>query len=282
MPVIGGAFLVGAMAIGGLPPLNGFASEWLTLQSLVHVPRYGDVVDGLAGALALAALGVTAALALFCFAKVVGLVLLGPPRRDRPAGAVEPSAGMGVAVSFLAAGCAVLGLAPGMLFGRVVVLAPWAVRAPRAVGLKLPGTGSLPAPVIAIVLFGVVAVLAWLRGRNTAEVEPTWVCGQAVEPRLGWSSAGFTKPLRLALEPVLRPQRDITTREEGGVLLEVEYRGEVPHLIDEHIYAPVRRRALAGAARARRLQSGSLGAYVAYLIGLVVLALVAVRIGLLE
>ena len=77
MPWTGGAFLVGAMAIAGLPPLNGFASEWLTLQALLHVPAYGGIGDGLAGALALAALGTTAALAVLCFVKVVGLVLLG-------------------------------------------------------------------------------------------------------------------------------------------------------------------------------------------------------------
>ena len=63
MPWTGGAFLVGAMAIAGLPPLNGFASEWLTLQALLHVTAYGDVGDGIAGAIALAALAATAALA---------------------------------------------------------------------------------------------------------------------------------------------------------------------------------------------------------------------------
>ena len=79
LPWTGGAFLLGAMAIAGLPPLNGFASEWLTLQALLHVPASGRIGDGLAGAIALAALAATAALAVLCFVKVVGLVLLGPP-----------------------------------------------------------------------------------------------------------------------------------------------------------------------------------------------------------
>jgi len=48
MPWSGGAFLIGAAAIAGLPPLNGFASEWLTLQALLHVPRYGHIADGVA------------------------------------------------------------------------------------------------------------------------------------------------------------------------------------------------------------------------------------------
>src|SRR5439155_5233105 len=97
MPWTGAAFLVGAMAIAGLPPLNGFASEWLTLQALLHVPAYGHVTDGVAGALALGALAATAALAVFCFVKVVGLVLLRPARTDAAAAAVDSPPALRVA-----------------------------------------------------------------------------------------------------------------------------------------------------------------------------------------
>ena len=80
----GGAFLVGAMAIAGLPPLNGFASEWLTLQALLHVPAYGERRrrDG-RGASRSPRSRRPRRWRVFCFVKVVGLVLLGPPRRRR-------------------------------------------------------------------------------------------------------------------------------------------------------------------------------------------------------
>jgi len=107
MPWSGGAFLVGAMAIAGLPPLNGFASEWLTLQALINVPRYGHIGDGVAGALALAALAATAALAVFCFVKVVGLVLPGAPRPPAAATAEEPPILLRAALVFLALACVV-------------------------------------------------------------------------------------------------------------------------------------------------------------------------------
>jgi hypothetical protein len=83
------------------------------------------------------------------------------------------------------------------------------------------------------------------------------------------------------LEVVLRPQREIVVRETGGVVQDVTYSGHVPHLIDEHLYRPVTRGALAGALHVRRLQSGRLGTYVAYLIGLVVVLLAAARIGVI-
>jgi hydrogenase-4 component B len=279
MPWTGSAFLVGAMAIAGLPPLNGFASEWLTLQALLHVPSYGGVGSGIAGAIALASLAATAALALFCFVKVVGLVLLGPPRR---AHAVEEApAAMRVAVGSLAGACVVLGLAPGLVFGALVGLAPWGTTAPTRIGLDLPGTGSLPTLGIAVALAGLAAGFALLRGGRRAAPAPTWACGQLVEPRLNWTSAGFTKPLRLVLEVVLRPQREIAVRTEGGTVKSISYSAHVPHLIDDSVYRPATRLALAGAVWARRLQSGRLGAYVAYLIGLVVVLLAAARLGVI-
>ena len=281
MPWTGAAFLVGAMAIAGLPPLNGFSSEWLTLQSLLHVTAYGNLGDGLAGAVALAALGATVGLAVFCFVKVVGLVLLGRPRRDPVAAAVEAPRLMWGAIVFLALACVALGLAPGLLFGLLAGLAPWPASAPTTVGLHLPGTGSLPTLGIAIILVGLTGGLVLLRGRRSAAPAPTWASGQLVESRLNWTSAGFTKPLRLVLEAVLRPQREITVRTEGGVVQEVSYRGHVPQLIDERVYRPLVRVSLGAATHARRLQSGSLGTYVVYLIGLVLVLLAAARFGVI-
>jgi hydrogenase-4 component B len=281
MPWTGGAFLVGAMAIAGLPPLNGFASEWLTLQSLLAVPANGGVGEGLAGALALGALAATAALAVLCFVKVVGLVLLGQPRRARIDDAVEAPFPMRAAVAVLAVACIVLGIVPGLLTGPLAGLAPWPTDDAPSAAIEVPWNDSLPAPGIALVLIVGSALLVVARGRRRAAAAPSWACGQHVGPELAWTSAGFTKPLRLVLEAVLRPTRDISQSVRGGVLQEVRYEGHVPHLFDTHGFHPITRVGLWAAARARRLQSGSLTAYVAYLVALVILLLAAVRIGVI-
>jgi hydrogenase-4 component B len=281
MPWTGWAFLVGSLAIAGVPPLNGFASEWLTLQALVHVPAYGGLGDGLAGSLALAALAATAALAVLCFVKVVGLVLLGPPRRQAVAEAAEAPLPLRAAVTALAAACVVLGVLPGLLVGSLAGLAPWPASVPTGFALRAPGTGSLPTVGIALVLGALASTLFFLRGRRVAAPAPTWACGQLVEPQLNWTSAGFTKPLRLVLEAVLRPQRQISVRSEGGVVQEVAYSGRVPQLLDERLYVPAVRSALVAARHARRLQTGSLGTYVGYLIALVLVLLAAAKAGLI-
>jgi hydrogenase-4 component B len=280
MPWTGGAFFVGAVAIAGLPPLNGFASEWTTLQSLLHVPAYGGVAGGTAGAVALAALAATAALAALCFVKVVGLVLLGPARRDAVAHANEAPGAMRAGVVVLAGACVLLGVAPGLLFGSLVGLAPWAGDAPTAVGIDLPGTGDFRSGGVVLALVAIVGTLALLRGRRHAAAAPTWACGQLVERPLDWTSAGFTKPLRLVLEGVLRPEREIVVRTERGVVREVAYEGRVPHLFDEWLYRPVTALAMVGAHHARRVQSGRLGTYVAYLVGLVIVVLAAAKLGI--
>ena len=100
-----------------------------------------------------------------------------------------------------------------------------------------------------------------------------------IEPALGWTSAGFTKPLRLVLESVMRPRRELETVREGGLVRSVSYSGEVPHLFDTTLYRQTRRGALAGARVARRIQSGSIRAYAAYLLGLLLAMLLLVRVG---
>jgi len=82
------------------------------------------------------------------------------------------------------------------------------------------------------------------------------------------------------LEDVLRPEREITVRTEGGVVQEVSYEGRVPHLFEERLYRPVTALAMGGAHHARRMQSGRLGTYVAYLLVLVLVALGAAKLGI--
>ena len=283
MPWAGGAFLVGSMAIAGIPPLNGFASEWLTLQALLHVALEPPLGTALGAAVALAVLAMTAALALLCFVKVVGLVLLGPARRAESDAAAEPPAGMRAGMLALAAMCVAIGLVPGLIVPTLAGLAPGAsddVLA-RQAGLDVPGTGSLPALALAVGLLALTAGLVRARGRRRAAPAPTWTCGQPVVPALAWTSAGFTKPLRLVLESLLRPDRELEVVESGGLVQRVSYASHVPSLADTLLYEPAIRAGTRGAAIVRRLQTGNVRTYALYLLALVLGLLALVRVGAL-
>ncbi len=279
MPWTGGAFLVGATAIAGLPPLNGFASEWLTLQSLVHAAFGPTLGVGLAAALAAAGLAATAGLAAFAFAKAAGLVLLGAPRRPEAAEAGEAPVAMRAAPVALAAACIGLGAVPGLLLPSLTGLSPWSSQLGSEPSLSVPGTGSLPSPWLLLAVLGLTAALWLLRGSRRAAPVPAWACGQRIEPALGWTSAGFIKPIHLVLESVLRPRREITAEREHGLVRSVRYSGEIPHLFDTALYGPVRGAALRGARVARRIQSGSVRAYAAYLLALLLVVLLLTRVG---
>ena len=188
---------------------------------------------------------------------------------------------MRAAIVGLAGACVALGVLPGLLVAPLARLAPWPVSAHATLALRLPGTGSLPTVGIALALGVLAPLLFVLRGRRVAATAPTWACGQLVEPQLAWTSAGFTKPLRLVLEAVLRPQREIAVHRTRGVVQEVSYSGRLPQLIDERLYAPVIAASLVAARQARRVQTGRLGTYLAYLIALVLVLLGAAKAGVI-
>jgi hydrogenase-4 component B len=284
MPWTGWPFLVGCAAMAGAPVLNAFVSEWLALQSLLHLSSDASAGIAIAGALSVAALGATTALALYAFVKVVGLVLLGAPRTPRAAEAVERPVRTRVAMVGSAGACVALALLAGLLLPVLARLAPGAVAVDGGPALDLPSTGGLR-PIALVLALTLVAAVVWrltAGGARRAQPTPAWTCGQAVRPALAWTSAGFAKPLRLVLEVLYRPQRESDVVVRDGVVQEVSYRAEVPHLFDTLLYRPLYRGALRGAAVLRRLQSGHLRWYLVYLAALVVVLLALVRLGALS
>src|SRR5712691_4438590 len=199
MPWTGLFFLVGAMAISGLPPLNSFASEWLTFQAFLFGSRSSTepllhFLFPVGGAL----LALTTALAATCFVKAFGISFLALPRSHAAADAQESPAVMLVPQAFLAALCVGLGLFPGVvvrvLGGAIATLPglqPQAAMAANGVGMSL-GLESfdhvVPAA-LAVALLGGFAVAAWMTIRAfAARRVPTWGCGGELTARTEYTA----------------------------------------------------------------------------------------------
>ncbi|NLT05254.1 MAG: hypothetical protein GXY03_02980 [Solirubrobacterales bacterium] len=282
LPWTGGAFAVGALTLAAVPPLAGFVAEWATLQALLRAAGSGSPWLGLAVSAAVVTLAATAGLALLAFVKAIGLTLLGEPRSAGAATAREAPAAIRAAVGGLAVAAVALALASGPLIGALASLGPSG--APDVgLGLGLPDSGGLPVPALALWLVAATAVLAWLAARGgRAAPAPAWACGQPADPRLAWTAGGFAKLLTLTAAVALRPRRELLVETgRDGTVVGVEHRSTEARLLDGALYAPVLGAALAAAGRARRLQSGSLRAYLGYLLALVAALLAAVRIGAL-
>jgi hydrogenase-4 component B len=145
MPWTAACFLVGALSIAAMPPFNGFASEWLTLQTMLRSAEIASVGVKVVFALCGAVLALTAALAVTCFVKAFAMSFLGLPRSEAASHAVEAPRSMLGAMTALAALCLLLGVAPTFVISTLDgVLSP-STRASATEALVPPFYASSPA-----------------------------------------------------------------------------------------------------------------------------------------
>jgi hydrogenase-4 component B len=210
MPWTAALFLLGAVAICGLPPLNGLASELLVFLGLMQgITNHGEGTAAIA--LAAPALALVGALALACFIKVYGAVFLGTPRTglSAPKGEVGPA--MRAPMLVLAALCLAIGVYPvGVAPLLDHAIAAW-MPAPARTLPPLAGLAPLaPLGQLALLLVGTALLIGVMmkRKRARAVVSPTWDCGYALPtPRMQTSASSLARPLILLFSGILRPGR---------------------------------------------------------------------------
>ena len=192
MPVTALAFGIGAAAISGLPPLNGFASEWLTFQSLIGAGGTGalSLLARAAALVAVAGLALTTALAVACFVKATGMTFLALPRGQGAAEAREAGGTMRFAMASLAFLCLVIGIAAGPTASVIGAVATTTLGATASTpdiattaAAPVAGLRAAYAAAPLALLLAAIAAIAWQveRRRKTRRV-PTWTCGIAPEP----------------------------------------------------------------------------------------------------
>lgn len=209
MPRTAFFFLGGAVAICGLPPLNGFVSEWFIYLGLLHSQAEGATFPLSLTVLAAPALAMTGALAVACFVKVFGVTFLGTARRPFPAAPSEAPGSMLLPMAILFLGCLVIGLAPWTM----VPLLQRAVAAWLGTALVAFSPAGSPeslllgtlAPVYWLSLCGflLLALAAGLFLRQRGFSEPglekrpaTWGCGyREATPRMQYTAVSFAELL---------------------------------------------------------------------------------------
>jgi hydrogenase-4 component B len=253
MPSTARAFLIGALAISALPPLNGFASEWLILEGFIGAKdASSELLRALAPLLA-AGLALTGALAAACFVKAYAVAFLALPRSEHASRASDAPRGCRLAQNGLALTCIALGLG-----------APWVVVVLSSAGAGLGGWPALPdsttlggagvgvvQPIwLAGIGLGVALVLLlWLR-RSAARRTQTWACGLGtVEGRAAYTASAFANPIRRIFSGVYQFER-ATEPIEGTppyFVTRSRTRGAMAPLFERYLYQPAVR-ALKGTA----------------------------------
>ncbi len=269
-------FLVGCAAIVALPPFNGFASEWLTFQSLIGGFRLADPATRIVLLGATAGLALTGGLAAACFVKVFGVAFLGRPRRPKQSHASEPEQERFDSATFaqvlLASACALLGLIPALAVVPLVRISAATLGTPLSLGTTVAPLAVLPILPVALVILpaaGMLVCLALVARRGLRRVQ-TWTCGSPVTPTAQYTATAFSKPLRLIFAFVLRPEhrRLLETGSSSWFPARIVYQIESRDVIDE-VARRVGALAFYAARRSRALQSGSLRLYLAYAVAAV-------------
>jgi formate hydrogenlyase subunit 3/multisubunit Na+/H+ antiporter MnhD subunit len=287
MPRVAWLTLVGVLASAGLPPLSGFVSEWLLLQSFLFTPGLPDPVLNMLIPVVAALIALVAALAGYTMVKFFGVVFLGQPREDKLARAHDAGPWERAGMGWLVLGCIALGLLPNQFIQLIDRVTRPLVGAGLADTVAAGGWLLAPAGVQrasygpVIFLLGVAAScgLAWLlvrrlyHGRLRRALP--WACGYPWQSaRMQDSAEGFGQPIRQIFEPFFRMRRELPSSFDSAPHYQVTVEDHLWHWL----YLPVAAAVAQAARLVGLLQQGRIAVYLLFsFVTLIVMLMVVMR-----
>ncbi|MBZ5523551.1 MAG: hydrogenase 4 subunit B [Acidobacteriia bacterium] len=295
MPVTAFCFLIGAVAISGLPPLNGFVSEWLTYQSLLAGFGATGGLTRILFPLAGSMLALTGALAAACFVKAFAITFLALPRGAEARHAHEAPRSMLAGMGGLTAACVALGLAvtwflpvfdamTEQLLGQRVA-ANLITGGGFVLSAGTPRGGTVSTAIITVGLLVLLLPAALLVSMGTRRFGlkrgPVWDCGlPGLSAENEYSATAFSKALRMIFSALYKPRREIQAVFDVSPYFpkEIRFESEIESTFEKRLYAPLQEFLFRFSTRMRTIQAGSIHAYLAYIfVTLVLLLLFGVR-----
>jgi hydrogenase-4 component B len=296
MPQTAVYFLLGAMAISALPPLNGFVSEWLTLQAF-----FLGAFNSMGGmklflGICAAMLALTSGLAAACFVKAFGVTFLGLPRSHYAESAKEVSFSMKTGMFFLSFLIGVFGITASFIIKLLAKVAAVAMNidisnmsfsvnnfilSPQ-ISSSAGGAGKsiyLSIPMIALVLIitGLVGFVVYmLFSKVKLIIYKTWDCGYyKLGSRNEYTATAFSKPFRIAFSFFLLPYRKTQkVRDSFYHVKSFAYETHTTLVFKKYIYEPLIALLLRSAKFMRRIQPGSIHLYLAYIFSTLLLLII--------
>jgi hydrogenase-4 component B len=272
MPWVAWLTLIGALALAGLPPLNGFVSEWLLLQAFLFAHQVPQTFVNMLLPLGAALVALAAALAAYVMVKFFGVIFLGQPREATLLRAHDASILERIGLLWLALGCVTLGLIPAQVVGALRVVtqqlarvdlpnptAPWWLLAPLPGRLASYSGLVFLLAVTAIVLLTILAVRLFYHQRIRRSAP--WDCGFArLDPRMQDTAEGFGQPIRHIFEPFFAMQRELPSAFDRAP----RYRVFIADRIWQRLYEPLGSLVQRVADAFSILQQGRIATYLLY------------------
>jgi hydrogenase-4 component B len=277
MPWTAGFFLLGALAIAGMPPLNGFISEWLILQSLFGGAMASAGAFKIFFVFMMVCLAVTSGLAAACFVRAFGISFLAMPRSQRVQQSHEASLSMKVGMGILSFGIIIFGLGATFIWNNLLIVSGGVLGINNNTivssygAIKVSGT-LLNMPLVFGIFFLLLALgyIFTRLGRGPARVTRglTWDCGYyALTPRTEYTATAFSKPFRIAFSFFFLPQRRVEKlRESYYHVRSFKYEIHTISLLKQYFYEPVVKVLFLFARRLKLFQMGSIHWYLGYIL----------------
>jgi formate hydrogenlyase subunit 3/multisubunit Na+/H+ antiporter MnhD subunit len=284
MPWVAWLTLVGVLAIAGLPPLNGFVSEWLLLQSFLFTDTVPRPFVNMLLPVGAAVVALCAALSGYVMVKFFGVIFLGQPREAALADAHDANFLQRLGLAWLAAACILLGLLPVQVIGLLdaacsgllgVTLGQraghWWLLAPTPIGAASYGPFAFLA--VAALVIGATLWAVSRRYHRRVRRGPAWDCGFVrLDSRMQDTAEGFGQPIRHIFEGFFAMQRELPAPED----MAPRYRVAVGDHIWRYAYEPLGALVSRVADLVAGLQRGRIATYLlfSFVTLLVLLALV--------
>lgn len=280
MPVTGACFVLGAVALAGLPPLNGFASEWLLYRGLIGLGPGSTATGAVVSTLAVALLALAGGLAAACFVRLVGIAWLGEPRSAEAQLAHEAGPLLWGPTTLLAAACVGLALFPGAVVRLAEPVAAGILGPALASASAVETTASALTPIgvaarVGWALVLAAAGLAWLQRRSLSRrTSETWACGYArPSARMQYTARSFSELLAERFLPRWLASRVQVPALRGTFPAPAALVSEEGDPLTRGAYEPLFTTLASRFARLRALQQGNAHFYLTYILSTVLVAL---------
>ena len=285
MPWVAWLALIGTLAIAGLPPLNGFVSEWLMLQAFLFTPDLPQGFVNMLLPLGAAALALVAALAAYVMVKFYGIIFLGQPREASLTKAHDCGRLERIGLLWLAAGCVLLGIFPVHMLALIdavnqhllgsslgAELQRWWLLAPMSQERASYSPAVFLLTTLVLVSGMILIVRLFYHGR-VRKADP-WACGfPLMTPRMQDTAEGFGQPIRQIFEPFFRLQRELPSPFDAAP----HYRVKIEDHLWYWLYAPLGGMVQSASRVVSLVQQGRIAVYLLYsfltLVGLLVFVL---------
>jgi hydrogenase-4 component B len=272
MPWVAWLTLIGALAIAGLPPLNGFVSEWLLLQSFLFAHEVPRPFINMLLPLGAALLALAAALAGYVMVKFFGVIFLGQPRERALQDAHDAGLVERLGLAWLALGCVLLGFFPTTIISALSAVtqqlrlgrlpssdAPWWLLVP------IPERQSSYAPLVFFAAIAVVVVLVFVSVRlvyhQRVRRAAAWDCGfGGLNSRMQDTAEGFGQPIRHLFQPLFAIVRQLPSPFDTRP----RYRLEIGDRLWIALYLPLGTLVRRVADKVAWLQQGRIATYLLY------------------